>query len=138
MPDVVERLRSQGYRVAVVASGNTPAYARADVRVALAAGAQAPPERTDLLLLDESLQGLPLAIEQAQKAMRIARQNTSIAGGAAGFNVVTSLLRNTPDGFSTFVNTCVLALAAWRALRSTPQAPGLEPLRPRLLPAPSG
>ncbi len=69
--------QAQGQRIAVVGDGinDAPVLAQADVSIALDQGAALAQSQADLLVLGGRLNGLPMAVRTARKALRIVKQN---------------------------------------------------------------
>ena len=78
---VIAAAQQQGARVAVVGDGinDAPVLAQADVSVALDQGAALAQSQADLIVLNGRLTGLPEAVLQSRRAMRIVRQNLAWA-----------------------------------------------------------
>jgi Cu2+-exporting ATPase len=77
----VEELQRQGRVVAMVGDGlnDTPVLARADVSFAMGCGADAAQLRADVVLMNERLENILLALGVATRAMRLVRQNIAWA-----------------------------------------------------------
>jgi Cu2+-exporting ATPase len=77
---LVRGLRADGHRVVVVGDGinDAAAMAEANVGVAVPRGADLARETADIVLLTESLDGLPIAVRLARDAMVLVRQNVGL------------------------------------------------------------
>lgn len=78
--EVIRSLTAAGRRVAFVGDGinDLPAIAYADVSVSFAGASDVARETADIVLTEDTLTGLPTAIEIAQRSMHIVRQNIGI------------------------------------------------------------
>jgi heavy metal translocating P-type ATPase len=79
--ELVQRLKQEGFVVAVIGDGinDSPAFAYADVAVSLHGGTEAARQSADIVLTDDDLNRLPEAIEIARGAMNLVRQNLTLA-----------------------------------------------------------
>ncbi|HEY9678760.1 MAG TPA: heavy metal translocating P-type ATPase [Drouetiella sp.] len=79
--ELVQRLKQEGYVVAVIGDGinDSPAFAHADVAVSLHGGTEAARQSADIVLTDDDLDRLPEAIKIARGAMNLVRQNLTLA-----------------------------------------------------------
>jgi cation transport ATPase len=116
---MVLRLKEQGYTVAVVGDrvDDSPAFREADIRISLDRDPDITRSRADVVLLRGDISALPIAVDVARETMRIVRQNTAVAAGAAAVNLTTALLRISPAPLSTIINTGSIAIVGMNALR---------------------
>ncbi|MEZ5473663.1 MAG: cation-translocating P-type ATPase [Steroidobacteraceae bacterium] len=77
----VQALRARGRRVLMLGDGinDGPVLAAADVSCAMGQGSSIAQAAADLILIDDSLQGLPRAIRTARRAQHVLRQNLTWA-----------------------------------------------------------
>ena len=130
--DVVRALHDTGKVVAFVGDGinDLPALAYADVSISFNSATDVARETADVVLMDDSLSGLPVAFSTARKALALIRQNIGIVGGVnlAAMAVTTATgLQPVTAAFLHNGSTVVAALNGLRPLRSTAQLR----LRPR-------
>lgn len=133
--DVVEALRAEGYKVAVIGDGinDSPAFTRADVGISLQHGADVAKETADVILLDGDLRGLPRAIDLSREAIGILNQNVNIIIGPTVIGMAAAAVGLSTPLISTLINngtTVVTGLNALRPMFPRPlvQEPLLSPL----------
>lgn len=117
----VERLLNDGCKLAFVGDGinDAPVLSRADVGVAMGAlGSDAAIESADIVLMDDQLSKLPLAIRICRKTMRIARQNIWFALGVKVIILLLSALGIANMWVAVFGDVGVMVLAVLNAMRA--------------------
>ena len=90
---VIERLRAEGQVVMMVGDGinDAPALSSADVGVALAAhGGGITAEAADVVILADSLEGIPVTLHIARRTLRIARQSIWVGLGLSGIGMLAA------------------------------------------------
>ncbi|WP_295586351.1 heavy metal translocating P-type ATPase [uncultured Oscillibacter sp.] len=121
--DWTERLlarRSSGGKLAFVGDGinDAPVLSRADIGIAMGAlGSDAAIEAADIVLMDDKLTKLPLAIRIARKTLRIVRQNIVLALAVKGAVLVLGALGSATMWEAVFADVGVAFLAILNATR---------------------
>jgi len=117
--ELVQKLKAEGYIVAVVGDGinDSPALAHADLGVSLHSATDAAQESSDVLLTDNDLARLPEAIEISRNAMGLVRENLSfvVIPNAVGIGLAATGLIG--PAMSTLLNNGSAILAALNSLR---------------------
>ena len=121
--DQVERLlQSKGPKEQLVFVGDgindAPVLSRADIGVAMGAmGSDAAIEAADIVLMDDDLKKLPVAVRIARKTLRIVRENIVFALAVKGLVLVLSALGYVGMWWAVFADVGVSVLAILNASR---------------------
>ena len=116
----VEKLLSPGAPVCFVGDGinDAPVLVRADLGVAMGAmGSDAAIEAADIVLMDDSLSRLPLAMAIAKKTMMTVKQNIVFSLAVKGAVLLLGALGVTGMGPAVFADVGVLCLVILNAMR---------------------
>jgi Cu2+-exporting ATPase len=137
---LVDRLRRDGARVAVVGDGlnDAPAMAAADVSVAVPRGADLARNTADIVLMTEDLHDLVTAIQLSQQAMVLVRQNIGLVAVPNSLGMALATLGGLgplPAAILNNGSTLVAAMNGLRPLLSSP-VPSLHPIENRHIPTP--
>lgn len=115
----VESLLGAG-KLAFVGDGinDAPVLTRADVGIAMGAlGSDAAIESADIVLMDDKLSKLPLAMRIARRTMRIVRQNIVFALGVKALILLLGALGLADMWIAMFGDVGVMVLAVLNAMR---------------------
>jgi Cd2+/Zn2+-exporting ATPase len=117
----VENLLESGANVAFVGDGinDAPVLARANIGIAMGAlGSDAAIESADIVLMDDKLSKIPLAINIARKTMRIVRQNIVFALVVKGAILVLGAFGIANMWTAVFGDVGVMVIAILNAMRA--------------------
>ncbi len=117
----VEELIALGKKVAFVGDGinDAPVLSRADVGIAMGTlGSDAAIESADIVLMDDSLSKLPLAIKLSRRTMRIVRQNIIFSLAVKGIILILGAVGIANMWTAVFGDVGVLVIAILNAMRA--------------------
>ena len=117
----IESIMKDGYILAYAGDGinDAPAIRRADVGIAMGAmGSDAAIEAADVVLMDDDIRKIPVAIKIARKAGRIVKENIIFALGVKFVVLVLGAIGATNMWAAVFADVGTLVLAVLNAMRS--------------------
>lgn len=117
----IEELIEKGGKTIFIGDGinDAPVLARSDVGITMGAlGSDAAIEAADLVIMDDNLTKIPLAIKIARKTLRIARQNIAFAISVKIAILILSALGLSNMWLAVFGDVGVLVIAILNALRT--------------------
>ena len=121
----VEGLLQPGKALLFIGDGvnDAPVLARADVGIAMGAlGSDAAMEAADVVLMDDDLKKLPLAIALARRTVKIVRQNIIFSLAVKALVMGFALLHLLPMWMAVFADVGVCLLAVLNAMRAGKKA----------------
>ena len=126
--DIVTNLQASGKKVAVVGDGinDAAAMAHADVAISLGSASALARETADVVLLTDDLRDLIHAIEIAQHALTIIRQNQAFVVGTNSAGIAYGVLAVLNPIAGVLLNNGVALVAALNSLRTLKAPAGAE------------
>ena len=118
---LLEQLLEQERPVAFVGDGvnDAPVLTRADVGIAMGAmGSDAAIEAADVVLMEDDLRKLPLAMAIARKTLRIVRENIVFALAVKALCLVFSAVGIANMWWAIFADVGVMVLCVCNAIRA--------------------
>ncbi len=119
--ECIEELISQGKKLAFVGDGinDSPVLSRADVGIAMGAmGSDAAIESADIVLMDDKISKLTVAIKLSRKTMNIVKQNIFFALSVKGIILLLGALGFANMWVAVFGDVGVTVLAIFNAMRA--------------------
>lgn len=118
----IERLQAEGYVVLMIGDGinDAPALSTADVGVALAAhGGGITAESADMVLLADSLDGIPEVMRIGRRTMRIAKQSIWAGLGLSGVAMLVAAFGGLRPAVGAVVQEVIDVAVILNALRTS-------------------
>jgi heavy metal translocating P-type ATPase len=117
--EIVRRLKEEGRTVAVVGDGinDSLAFALADVPIAMGEGAEVARATANVVLLEDRLELLPMAIERSKKALKILNQNLAVIGVPNALGLGGALLAPMNPAVAALLSNGSTVAAAGNGLR---------------------
>ncbi len=117
--DFVRQLKADGHVVAMVGDGinDSLAFTLADVPVAMGAGADVARDRASVVLLENRLELLPVAIHRAREALGIMNQNFGLIAAPNAMGLGAAVVANMNPAVAALISNGSAVAAAANGLR---------------------
>ncbi len=119
--EITERIMQDGNKVAFVGDGinDAPVLTRADVGIAMGTlGSDIAIEAADIVLMDDNLLKLPLALDITRKTMSIVKQNTAFSLVFKALVLLLGAFGQVEMWLAVFADVGVMILAVLNSLRT--------------------
>jgi heavy metal translocating P-type ATPase len=126
----IERLRKEGSVVMMIGDGinDAPALSSADVGIAMAAhGGGITAEAADVVVLADSLEGIPEVIRIARRTIRIARQSIWVGLGLSAVGMIVAAVGALPPMAGAVAQEALDVAVILNALRASISSTTLSP-----------
>jgi Cu2+-exporting ATPase len=117
--DFVRRLKAEGHRVAVLGDGvnDSVAFALADLSIAMGGGADMARANSDVVLLDDRLELLPLAIDRSRESLNLMNQNLALIAAPNAIGLGSAIAGGVNPAVAALLNNGSTVVAAANGLR---------------------
>ena len=117
--DFVRGLKKEGHRVAVVGDGvnDSVAFALADLSIAMGGGADVARANSDVVLLEDRLSLIPVAIDRSRESLGLMNQNIALIAAPNALGMGAAIAGGMNPAVAAFVSNGSTVVAAANGLR---------------------
>ena len=117
--DCVRALKKEGHRVAVVGDGvnDSVAFALADLSIAMGGGAEGARANSDVVLLEDRLSLLPVAIDRSRESLGLMNQNIALIAAPNALGMGAAIAGGMNPAVAAFLSNGSTVVAAANGLR---------------------
>lgn len=117
--DFVRALKKEGHRVAVVGDGvnDSVAFALADLSIAMGGGADMARANSDVILLEDRLSLLPVAIDRSRESLGLMNQNIALIAAPNALGMGAAIAGGMNPAVAAFLSNGSTVVAAANGLR---------------------